>query len=175
MRFRHARAAWADRAKRHAKDSTDSGTGGSGTGTPGTGRSGTARRAVLVGGAVGLGGAVVGYGLTRAGDASAKAPTAGPAPVSGRPAVQGRRALLMQVLAHPDDDLYFMNPDTQYALAAGTPWSACTSPRRGRRRQQDARAPAPARRQERVLLRPPPGPAAELRESAGAAHLHAME
>ncbi|WP_078630960.1 PIG-L family deacetylase [Streptomyces griseoaurantiacus] len=121
MRFRHARAAWADRAKRHTKDSTDSGTGGSGTGTPGTGRSGTARRAVLVGGAVGLGGAVVGYGLTRTGDASAKAPTAGPAPVSGRPAVQGRRALLMQVLAHPDDDLYFMNPDTQYALAAGTP------------------------------------------------------
>jgi LmbE family N-acetylglucosaminyl deacetylase len=27
----------------------------------------------------------------------------------------------MQVLAHPDDDLYFMNPDTQYAMAAGAP------------------------------------------------------
>lgn len=27
----------------------------------------------------------------------------------------------MQVLAHPDDDLYLMNPDTREALDAGTP------------------------------------------------------
>ncbi|MFE1952564.1 PIG-L family deacetylase, partial [Streptomyces sp. NPDC059524] len=44
-----------------------------------------------------------------------------PSPASGRPAAQADRALLLQVLAHPDDDLYFMNPDTQQALAAGTP------------------------------------------------------
>ncbi|TVL93628.1 PIG-L family deacetylase [Streptomyces sp. SAJ15] len=29
--------------------------------------------------------------------------------------------LLLQVLAHPDDDLYFMNPDAQHILRSGTP------------------------------------------------------
>lgn len=29
--------------------------------------------------------------------------------------------LVMQVLAHPDDDLYFMNPDTLHSLRSGTP------------------------------------------------------
>ncbi|MFF0556134.1 PIG-L family deacetylase [Streptomyces sp. NPDC004266] len=49
------------------------------------------------------------------------APTADPAP--GRPiaSVRARRALLMQFSAHPDDDLYFMNPDTQRLLDAGVP------------------------------------------------------
>lgn len=37
------------------------------------------------------------------------------------PVSTARRALLMQILAHPDDDLYFMNPDTRRALDAGTP------------------------------------------------------
>lgn len=46
-------------------------------------------------------------------------PTADPAP--GLPVAGPRPALMMQILAHPDDDLYFMNPDTQQALAAGTP------------------------------------------------------
>ncbi|MEX0173600.1 PIG-L family deacetylase [Streptomyces sp. LMG1-1-1.1] len=49
------------------------------------------------------------------------APTADPAP--GKPiATAGeRRALLMQFSAHPDDDLYFMNPDTQRLLDSGVP------------------------------------------------------
>ncbi|MFF2329957.1 MULTISPECIES: PIG-L family deacetylase [unclassified Streptomyces] len=46
-------------------------------------------------------------------------PTADPLP--GLPISTSHRALMMQVLAHPDDDLYFMNPDTQQALDAGTP------------------------------------------------------
>ena len=47
------------------------------------------------------------------------APTADPAP--GMPITSSRRAQLMQILAHPDDDLYFMNPDTQRMLDSGTP------------------------------------------------------
>ncbi|MER6098756.1 PIG-L family deacetylase [Streptomyces sp. NPDC001728] len=49
------------------------------------------------------------------------APTADPSP--GRPiaSARARRALLLQVAAHPDDDLYFMNPDTQRLLDAGVP------------------------------------------------------
>ncbi|MFJ9035352.1 PIG-L family deacetylase [Streptomyces sp. NPDC102406] len=47
--------------------------------------------------------------------------TTAPSPATGRAAAQAERALLMQVLAHPDDDLYFMNPDTQHSLDAGTP------------------------------------------------------
>ncbi|MCX4512631.1 PIG-L family deacetylase [Streptomyces sp. NBC_01619] len=46
-------------------------------------------------------------------------PTADPAP--GMPIASSRRAQLMQILAHPDDDLYFMNPDTQRMLDAGVP------------------------------------------------------
>ncbi|MEU5973603.1 PIG-L family deacetylase [Streptomyces sp. NPDC047315] len=46
-------------------------------------------------------------------------PTADPAP--GMPIASSRRAQLMQILAHPDDDLYFMNPDTQQMLDAGVP------------------------------------------------------
>ncbi|MGW4030235.1 PIG-L family deacetylase [Streptomyces sp. NPDC004838] len=46
-------------------------------------------------------------------------PTADPAP--GMAIASTRRAQLMQILAHPDDDLYFMNPDTQRLLDAGVP------------------------------------------------------
>ncbi|MGW1655197.1 PIG-L family deacetylase [Streptomyces atratus] len=46
-------------------------------------------------------------------------PTANPMP--GLPISASHPALMMQILAHPDDDLYFMNPDTQQALDAGTP------------------------------------------------------
>jgi LmbE family N-acetylglucosaminyl deacetylase len=42
-------------------------------------------------------------------------------PAPGRPVAAGGRALLLQVAAHPDDDLYFMNPDTQRLLDAGVP------------------------------------------------------
>ncbi|MEU0370483.1 PIG-L family deacetylase [Streptomyces sp. NPDC006283] len=46
-------------------------------------------------------------------------PTADPAP--GMPIATSRRAQLMQILAHPDDDLYFMNPDAQQMLDSGVP------------------------------------------------------
>ncbi|MFD6250411.1 PIG-L family deacetylase [Streptomyces roseolus] len=48
-------------------------------------------------------------------------PAADPAP--GKPFAGGepRRALLLQIVAHPDDDLYFMNPDAQRLLDAGVP------------------------------------------------------
>ncbi|WP_407706082.1 PIG-L family deacetylase [Streptomyces yaizuensis] len=46
-------------------------------------------------------------------------PAADPAP--GMPIASSGRAQLMQILAHPDDDLYFMNPDTQRMLDAGVP------------------------------------------------------
>ncbi|MDJ0340662.1 PIG-L family deacetylase [Streptomyces sp. H10-C2] len=53
-------------------------------------------------------------------------PSAGAPVTSADPnAVQAYRPgagpLLFQVLAHPDDDLYFMNPDTLHALQAGVP------------------------------------------------------
>ncbi|MEU8889231.1 PIG-L family deacetylase [Streptomyces sp. NPDC048442] len=46
-------------------------------------------------------------------------PVADPAP--GQPIAHTDRSLLLQFLAHPDDDLYFMNPDTRRMLEAGTP------------------------------------------------------
>ncbi|MGW4700599.1 PIG-L family deacetylase [Streptomyces sp. NPDC004285] len=49
------------------------------------------------------------------------APTADPAPGKPIASARARRALLMQFSAHPDDDLYFMNPDTQRLLDAGVP------------------------------------------------------
>ncbi|MGW4850667.1 PIG-L family deacetylase [Streptomyces sp. NPDC004288] len=49
------------------------------------------------------------------------APTADPAPGKPIASARSRRALLMQFSAHPDDDLYFMNPDTQRLLDAGVP------------------------------------------------------
>ncbi|WP_418961459.1 PIG-L family deacetylase [Streptomyces tritici] len=48
-----------------------------------------------------------------------KARAADPAP--GLPIGGTRRAQLMQIAAHPDDDLYFMNPDGQRMLDAGVP------------------------------------------------------
>ncbi|RST11111.1 PIG-L family deacetylase [Streptomyces sp. WAC05374] len=46
-------------------------------------------------------------------------PTADPAP--GMPISSSGRAQLMQIAAHPDDDLYFMNPDSQRMIDAGVP------------------------------------------------------
>ncbi|MFH9498891.1 PIG-L family deacetylase [Streptomyces globisporus] len=48
-----------------------------------------------------------------------RGPEADPAP--GLAIASTRRALVLQLLAHPDDDLYFMNPDAREALDAGTP------------------------------------------------------
>ncbi|MFE2555242.1 PIG-L family deacetylase [Streptomyces sp. NPDC059352] len=49
------------------------------------------------------------------------APTVDPAPGKPIAPARARRALLMQFAAHPDDDLYFMNPDTQRLLDSGVP------------------------------------------------------
>ncbi|MFI6642312.1 PIG-L family deacetylase [Streptomyces sp. NPDC050504] len=46
-------------------------------------------------------------------------PRADPAP--GMPIAHGGRARLLQIVAHPDDDLYFMNPDARRMLTAGVP------------------------------------------------------
>ncbi|MEV3860272.1 PIG-L family deacetylase [Streptomyces sp. NPDC050095] len=73
--------------------------------------------------------------------------TTAPSPATGRPAAQAERALLLQVLAHPDDDLYFMNPDTQQVLAAGTPLVCVyvtAGEADGRNRVPGGRGPAPA-------------------------------
>ncbi|MFI1398792.1 PIG-L family deacetylase [Streptomyces sp. NPDC020681] len=66
----------------------------------------------------------VAAGATALGACSVPAPRrAGPVadPAPGMAIASTRRAQLMQILAHPDDDLYFMNPDTQRMLAAGVP------------------------------------------------------
>ncbi|MEV8568556.1 PIG-L family deacetylase [Streptomyces sp. NPDC051322] len=42
-------------------------------------------------------------------------------PLPGKAISIARHERLMQILAHPDDDLYFMNPDTQRMLESGTP------------------------------------------------------
>ncbi|MFD7960250.1 PIG-L family deacetylase [Streptomyces zaomyceticus] len=49
------------------------------------------------------------------------APTVDPAPGKPIASAHTRRSLLLQVAAHPDDDLYFMNPDTQRLLDSGIP------------------------------------------------------
>ncbi|GHG10324.1 PIG-L family deacetylase [Streptomyces zaomyceticus] len=49
------------------------------------------------------------------------APTVDPAPGKPIASARTRRSLLLQVSAHPDDDLYFMNPDTQRLLDSGIP------------------------------------------------------
>ncbi|MFF9017037.1 PIG-L family deacetylase [Streptomyces sp. NPDC014870] len=76
-----------------------------------------ARRTVFAAAAGPAAAAIAGFRLPE--------PPADPArradPAPGRPSATGRRALLMQFTAHPDDDLYFMNPDTQRLLDAGVP------------------------------------------------------
>ncbi|ANW21880.1 LmbE family protein [Streptomyces clavuligerus] len=86
---------------------------GAGADTP---RRGPRRRALVT--AAGLLGAGVATGCTVP-DPQRPIPAADPAP--GMPIASSRRAQLMQILAHPDDDLYFMNPDTQRMLDSGTP------------------------------------------------------
>ncbi|MFJ8477714.1 PIG-L family deacetylase [Kitasatospora sp. NPDC094011] len=52
---------------------------------------------------------------------AAAAPAPVPAPASGMSGATGTKPLFMQVVAHEDDDILFMNPDLSNALAAGTP------------------------------------------------------
>ncbi|MFG2111573.1 PIG-L family deacetylase [Streptomyces sp. NPDC048718] len=79
-----------------------------------------ARRTLLAGVA---GGAAAAASLTLAGCSVPvpPAPVRSADPAPGRPIATNRRALLLQVAAHPDDDLFFMNPDTQRLLDAGVP------------------------------------------------------
>lgn len=44
-----------------------------------------------------------------------------PDPRATEPYGEQRDPLVLQILAHPDDDLYFMNPDTLHSLQSGTP------------------------------------------------------
>lgn len=48
-------------------------------------------------------------------------PAPPPDPLATQPYGPADHPLVMQVLAHPDDDLFFMNPDTLTSLQAGTP------------------------------------------------------
>lgn len=75
------------------------------------------RRELLV--ATGLSTAAVAAGCTSA--RSAAKPSAGSGPSAVQAYRPGARPLLLQVLAHPDDDLYFMNPDTLHAVRGGVP------------------------------------------------------
>ena len=88
---------------------------------------GSSRRAVLgalagVAGAVMVGGCSGSPSTTLGTPKISNGPTGGPLPVSRRVAfAEAARPLAMQVLAHPDDDLFFMNPDTVGTLDAGVP------------------------------------------------------
>ncbi|GAA2715872.1 MULTISPECIES: PIG-L family deacetylase [Streptomyces] len=84
-------------------------------------RGGPARRSVLTGLALATAATVAGC----SGDADRLSSSPG-----GIPAVEPGAAhafttsgapLLLQVLAHPDDDLFFMNPDAQHLVDAGVP------------------------------------------------------
>ncbi|MEV6161096.1 PIG-L family deacetylase [Streptomyces sp. NPDC052052] len=79
---------------------------------------GLPRRTLLTAAAGALGPAVLG-GCTASSPRRRRNPTADPLP--GLPISASHESLMMQILAHPDDDLYFMNPDAQQALDAGTP------------------------------------------------------
>ncbi|WP_240135497.1 PIG-L family deacetylase [Streptomyces sp. MUM 178J] len=74
------------------------------------------RRRAFIAGAAAVAAAAAGCSVPRP---RRTGPAADPAP--GMPVAEARRAQLMQVLAHPDDDLYFMNPDTRQMLDAGVP------------------------------------------------------
>ncbi|WP_405425299.1 PIG-L family deacetylase [Streptomyces erythrochromogenes] len=53
-----------------------------------------------------------------AGLASTHPPAAAPPQATGAVPDPGR---IVQIIAHPDDDLYFMNPDLRYSISAGHP------------------------------------------------------
>lgn len=80
------------------------------------GRAGLRRRSVVAAAAAA---ALMGVGACSVPAPRRSDPMADPTP--GMVIGDARQSLLMQILAHPDDDLYFMNPDTQQALDAGTP------------------------------------------------------
>ena len=80
-----------------------------------SGTGGPTRRALLgTAAAVGLTAAVAGCSVPTTGRTAARA-------AKDAPLAAPRTPLLLQILAHPDDDLYFMNPDTQHTLDSGVP------------------------------------------------------
>lgn len=80
--------------------------------------SGPSRRFLLAG----LGTAAAAAALTACSvPASPRRTTSTADPMPGKAISIARHDRLMQILAHPDDDMYFMNPDTQRMLDSGTP------------------------------------------------------
>ncbi|WP_371791029.1 PIG-L family deacetylase [Streptomyces sp. NBC_01471] len=81
-------------------------------------RSGPSRRFLLAG----LGTAAASAALSACSvPASPRRTTTTADPMPGKAISIARHDRLMQILAHPDDDMYFMNPDTQRMLDSGTP------------------------------------------------------
>ncbi|MFF4168548.1 PIG-L family deacetylase [Streptomyces sp. NPDC001744] len=78
----------------------------------------TPRRRTVLAGALAGASAVAGCSVPEPRRAG---PTADPAPGKPVAPTPPHRALLMQFAAHPDDDLYFMNPDSQRLIDAGVP------------------------------------------------------
>ncbi|MGW4076390.1 PIG-L family deacetylase [Streptomyces asiaticus] len=81
--------------------------------------------ALTAGGAVGIAGVtgIAGCGAGHARGAAAE-PARASEPGAAEPftsAAGDKRALLLQIMAHPDDDLYFMNPDAEQVLRSGVP------------------------------------------------------
>ncbi|WP_062009964.1 PIG-L family deacetylase [Streptomyces hygroscopicus] len=78
--------------------------------------------ALTAAGAAGIAGCSAGRSRTTA--SAPAAPAQATAPGAAEPftsAVGAKDALLLQVMAHPDDDLYFMNPDAEHVLRSGVP------------------------------------------------------
>ncbi|MFQ6199537.1 PIG-L family deacetylase [Streptomyces sp. NPDC000405] len=87
-------------------------------------RKGLTRRSVLTGIAVATAAAATGCGDGGAGSSRvAPSPDAlqSTGPAGAGSFTGGGDALLLQVMAHPDDDLYFMNPDARHMVEAGAP------------------------------------------------------
>ncbi|OEJ40423.1 LmbE family protein [Streptomyces agglomeratus] len=93
--------------------------GGRAPARPGEGgpRSGPDRRALITSAAA----AAAGLAVSSCSVPAPRRTGPAPDPLPGKPISRPRRALLLQILAHPDDDLYFMNPDTQQTLDSGVP------------------------------------------------------
>lgn len=93
------------------KDTSDRGRGARAGGRP-------SRRALLGGG---ITAAAAAAGLTGCGPAGVVTSVRAPRPATSEPPRTGVSPLVLQILAHPDDDLYFMNPDTLNDLRSGVP------------------------------------------------------
>ncbi|MFH8985232.1 PIG-L family deacetylase [Streptomyces varsoviensis] len=85
-------------------------------------RSGISRRSALAGLAAAT--AVAAAGCSGGGDGKSSAsasPVRAVNPNATEPFTGDKKSLLLQVMAHPDDDLYFMNPDAEHIVRSGVP------------------------------------------------------